>query len=152
MAFVVTEAYKESLAAITVMVYETMLGIDVAAGDGWTMEPEFTAAVHYAGAWQGAMLLSCTKRQAYLWAGRLMQLDGPVDNEEDARDGLGELANMLAGNLKPLLPPGVGLSLPLVAAGRGHRLKACGTPVTHEMSFVSQEGPFRITFLEPPKE
>jgi hypothetical protein len=28
---------------------------------------------------------------------------------EDARDSLGELCNVLAGNLKPLLPQGVGL-------------------------------------------
>jgi len=42
------------------------------------------------------------------------------------RDALGELANMLAGNLKSVLPSGVVLSMPSVIEGSDYSLRICG--------------------------
>ena len=82
---------------------------------------ELTGAVYYAGAWKGALLLECSLAQAIAWGSRLMDASAPVA-AEDARDSLGELCNVLAGNLKPLLPPGVGLSTPSVVKGADYSL------------------------------
>lgn len=83
---------------------------------------ELTAAVYYAGAWKRALLLECSLEQAMEWGSRLMELPAPVA-VKDARDGLGELCNVIAGNLKPLLPPGVGLSTPSVVRSAGYSLR-----------------------------
>lgn len=44
---------------------------------------------------------------------------GPALDDEDIADALGELANVLGGNLKALLPEGSTLSLPSVAPSAG---------------------------------
>lgn len=136
------------LAVIAELVFETMLEQQVHGIPATDVVIEYTAAVQYTGAWQGAMLLGCSRHQTYDWAGRLMMLGGPAESEDDARDGLGELANMLAGNLKPFLPAGVDLSVPMVASGAGHSLSPCGRQLTQQHDFMSPDGPFRLTLIE----
>ena len=66
----------------------------------------------------------------------------------DVRDVMGELANMVAGNLKSLLPRGVDLSMPSVIEGSDYSLHICGVGAVERMSFSSAPGDFRITLLE----
>ena len=104
------------------------------------------AAVYYAGAWKGAVLLECSLGQAMDWGSRLMQIPAPVASE-DARDSLGELCNVLAGNLKPLLPPGVGLSTPSVVKGADYTLRICGDTLCERLPFADPSGDFRVTLI-----
>jgi hypothetical protein len=141
--------FREGIALVAESVYETMLDLSVRH----TPEPcrplaaPFTGAVYYAGSWKGALLVECAKVQAMDWAGRLMSLQPPI-TLDDARDGLGELTNMIAGNLKPLLPPGVGLSLPSVVQGTDYSLRICGGNLSETLCFEDRLGPFRITLVE----
>ena len=141
--------YRQKITEITVSVFETMLHLPVcsgadAAGD---LPGEFTAAVYYAGAWQGALLLECSAEQALHWASILMSLDPPL-SLDDARDGLGELTNVVAGNLKAVLPPGIGLSIPSVVQGSDYRLRICGGNLFERLEFEDAAGPFRVTLVE----
>jgi CheY-specific phosphatase CheX len=125
-----------------------MLGVELRSSrSGATCASTFTASVFYAGAWQGALILDCTREQAMEWSARLMSLDPPI-SLDDARDGLGELTNVMAGNLKPLLPPGVGLSIPSVVQGSDYSLRLCGGNLTETLCFEDQYGTFRITLIE----
>ena len=141
--------YREGVALVAASVYETMLGLPVRQVPPWqeSMPTALTGAVYYAGTWKGALLLECAFDQAIDWAARLMTLDPPVD-PEDVRDGLGELANVIAGNLKPLLPPGVGLSLPSVVQGSDYSLRICGGNLAETLYLADPLGPFRITLVE----
>jgi chemotaxis protein CheX len=47
----------------------------------------------------------------------MLGLDGPLD-DEDVADAVGELANMIGGNIKGLMPGPSVLTLPVVASGR----------------------------------
>jgi hypothetical protein len=76
-----------------------------------------------------------------------MGLSGPVA-PDDVRDGLGELTNVIAGNLKPLLPSGVSLSIPSVVEGRDYALRLCGGNLFETLWFEDPLGPFRITLVE----
>jgi CheY-specific phosphatase CheX len=141
--------YRAGIALVVASVYENMLGLPVRQIPPW-QEPlpsPLTGAVYYAGTWQGALFLECALEQARDWAARLMALDPPVD-PEDVRDGLGELANVVAGNLKPLLPPGVGLSLPAVVQGSDFSLRTCGGNPAETLYLADPLGPFRITLVE----
>ena len=136
----------EPLEEVTQDVYASLLGIDVwlsADADAALAEP-MTAAVYYAGAWKGALVVECSKAQARGWAARLMET-GSLASEEDALDGLTELVSTIAGNLKPLLPPGVDLSTPWVVEGAGHRLRFRGKGRTARLEFEDGFGPFRVT-------
>ena len=103
-----------------------------------------TAAVYYAGAWKGALVIECSGRQASRWAEGFMPLTGPATSE-DARDGLAEIANVIAGNLKPFLPPGVSLSMPSVIEGTDHKLRLPESCHRDTVPFADEMDPFRIS-------
>ena len=134
--------------AIVQNVYQTMLETVAmpVADTGIDSESPLTAAVHYVGNWKGALILECSEQQASRWAERLLPLAPPI-SKEDVRDGLGELANVIAGNLKPLLSPGVSLSMPSVIEGADHRLRLPGTHAREEIILADESGPFRITVV-----
>ena len=106
-----------------------------------------TAAVYYAGAWRGALLLECAAGQGADWAARLMHLAPPL-SMDDVRDGVGEVANVIAGNLKALLPPGAGLSIPSVVQGADYSVRICGGNQFERVTFAAPGGLFRITLVE----
>ncbi len=56
--------------------------------------------------WNGAVLLECDRRQACRFAGRFLSMDPPETVDDVVRDVLGELANMIGGNLKCILSHG----------------------------------------------
>jgi CheY-specific phosphatase CheX len=135
----------EPLEEVTQDVYASLLGIDVwrAADTESALAELLTAAVYYAGAWKGALVVECSKAQARRWAARLMET-GSLASDEDALDGLTELVSTIAGSLKPLLPRGVDLSTPLVVEGAGHRLRLRGGR-TAKLEFEDGLGRFRVT-------
>ena len=141
--------YREGIAQVAASVYETMLNLSAreTAEPCEALQSALTGAVYYAGTWQGALLVECSREQAMDWAARLMSLEPPIALE-DVRDGLGELTNILAGNLKPLLPTGVGLSLPSVVQGSDYSLQICGGNLSETLCFEDERGPFRITLVE----
>jgi len=133
---------------VTQSVFETMLNLPVSvleAGSGIPNSP-LTGAIFYAGAWQGALLVECSEQQARAWSSRLMSIEQP--SEEDARDGLGELTNVLAGNLKPLLTPGVSISTPSVVRGSDYSFDVLRGHSMERVEFSEEHGHFRVTFAK----
>jgi chemotaxis protein CheX len=143
-----TETLRPAIATIAESVFSTMLELSIhplphaSASDVSAM----TAAVYYVGAWNGALLLECSLDQAMAWGSHLMDIPAPI-TREDARDSLGELCNVLAGNLKPMLPPGVALSAPSVVAGADYSLSLCGAALCESMRFGSADGPFQVALV-----
>ena len=141
--------YREAIAQITESVFATMVATPVEVLN--TAGPEsfgpITAAVYYAGEWRGALLLECSEEQAAAWAAHLLPLPPPLEMD-DVRDGIGELANMIAGNLKAQLPRGVGLSVPSVMLGSNYSVRICGGNLAERVVFACPGGLFRITLVE----
>jgi len=141
--------YRQPIGQVAESVFETMLGVSLkeAANGSVPAAGCLTAAVYYSGEWQGALLLECGHEQAMDWAARYLSLASEA-GLEDARDCLGELANVIAGNLKPLLPPGVALSLPSVVQGSDYSLRLCGGNLSETLALEDGIRPFRITLVE----
>ena len=144
------DAYRDDLARVVESVFQTMIDLEVAVSDApWTQSPDtITAAVHFAGDWRGAALVECDARQACQFATRFMGIALPAAIDDDVRDAMGELANMVAGNLKSVLPHGVGLSMPSVVEGSDYTLRVCGAKAVERLTFSSALGNFRITLIE----
>jgi len=142
------ESYRAGMVQVTEAVFETMLktGVTVLDEPGETPASPMTAAIFYAGQWKGALVLECSEPQARAWSSRLMDIAEPT--AEDARDGLGELTNVLAGNLKPLLPPGVGISTPSVVQGSDYSLHVFRGQWVERVAFADEQGPFRVMFAK----
>jgi chemotaxis protein CheX len=144
------DAYQSEISQIVGDVFQTMLSVDIEASPQlWTPRAgDITAAIFFAGTWRGAALLECTERQGRTWTGRLLSIPDPPVINDDVRDAMGELVNMIGGNLKSVLPPGVGLSMPSVVEGKQYSLQVCGSNMIDRQCFQSDDGFFGITLVE----
>jgi len=143
--------YREDLSRVVESVFETMLSIEVerSAAAWQPTGTMMTAAVYFAGEWMGAVLIECAREQARAFAARLMAIESEAAiPDDDIRDTMGELANMLAGSLKSVLPHGVGLSMPSVVEGADYSLRVCGGNLSERSAFSSAAGIFWVTIIE----
>jgi chemotaxis protein CheX len=141
------ETYRADISQLAESVFLTMLDLEVHPADSNSL-PEtemITGAVYYAGPWRGAVLLQCDRAQACAFAARLMRAVQPIAFDDDARDAIGELTNILGGNLKPLLPHGVALSSPSVVEGYPSALRICDKSPIIRLGFHSELGMFWLT-------
>jgi chemotaxis protein CheX len=130
----------------TMLKYQTEPATDsyVAAGD------IVNSAIFFAGSWQGAVLLECSQAQAFFFTALLMRITKPTCMDDDVRDSMGEIINMIGGNLKSVLPHGVGLSMPSVLEGADYGYRVCGSNFKERLSFRGELGPFWITLVQAP--
>jgi chemotaxis protein CheX len=144
-----TEVRRGELAQIVESVFRAMLNLEVGdCGTPWFPgENRLTSAVHLTGEWNGVVLVECDRGQACRFAGRYLSSDPPETVDDVVRDVLGELANMIGGNLKCVLTKGIRLSMPSVVDGSDYSVRVCGAEVRERLSFQCAEGPFWITVL-----
>ena len=143
------ELLPSELAQIVESVFEAMISLEVTqGGPPWFADGDrLTAAVHLTGDWNGAVLFECDRGQACRFAGRFLSMDPPETVDNVVRDVLGELANMIGGNMKCVLTRGIRLSMPSVVDGSDYSLRVCGAVVSDRIAFNSAEGPFWVTIL-----
>jgi chemotaxis protein CheX len=79
-----------------------------------------TGTVFISGSWNGLVNLTCSSVAAVRAAA--LMFDAPVEavSPADVLDAVGELVNIVGGNLKGMLPSPTGLSLPSVTDGTLH--------------------------------
>lgn len=126
-----------------------MMDVEVTTSANWVRARDtITSTVQFVGAWQGAVLVECNTAAACRFTARFMSIDLPAAIDDDVRDVVGELANMVAGNLKSLLPKGVDISMPCVVEGSDYAVRSCGAGAIEQLPFSSEVGDFRITLVE----
>jgi chemotaxis protein CheX len=81
---------------------------------GAVLSREVTASVSVTGAWRGHIVVSCSATASLKAAAALLGVDMADITPEDVTDALGELANIIGGNVKSLLPEPSALSMPVV--------------------------------------
>jgi len=115
------------------------------------LEPSVTGIVHIDGAWAGALVMQCPLDLAHRLT--VMMLDSGAPGtageppDDDVRDVIGEVANMLAGNLKALLPEPCRISLPAVAFGSDVHMTVPRTAVEAAASFECGGRALAVTLL-----
>jgi chemotaxis protein CheX len=77
-------------------------------------EGELVAWVSITGAWSGDVKIRLSPELARRLAREILQIDPDSTDDAGVRDVAGEVANMIGGNLKALLPEPCRLSLPKV--------------------------------------
>ncbi len=144
-----THVVQSEVAQIVESVFASMLRIDALECNApWFPSGErLTAAVHLAGDWNGAVLIECDRAQACRFAGRFLSEDPPATVGDMVRDVLGELANMIGGNMKCVLTRGIKLSMPVVVDGIDYSVHVCGAELQERIAFQCAEGPFWVTVL-----
>jgi chemotaxis protein CheX len=129
-------------------IWATLFDIALETGGSLDLGSESTvcSCVQIDGAWSGAVVLKCPLSLAALLTSAMFQ-SGDEPGMDEIRDALGELANMLAGNIKGLLPEPCRVSLPAVAIGSDFELGVVGTKMVRTVSFTYAGHPLLILLL-----
>ncbi len=144
---------REEVAQVAASVFASMLALELyeaphphAPAKGETL----TAAVFLTGSWEGALLLQCCPDDARRFASCFLGEPPAAEVNGEVRDVLGEIANMIAGNFKCTLRPGIRVSVPSVVSGTDYGLRLCGARLAEELELTSEAGSILLTVFEVP--
>lgn len=105
-----------------------------------------TAIISLDGEFQGAVVVHCATTLAVRLTADLFDT-GSAPEVADVQDAIGELANMIAGNIKSILPHPCSLGLPVVAFGRDYQLQVMGTETAGEVQYESEGDRLRVLLV-----
>jgi chemotaxis protein CheX len=115
------EVNEDDLAEMVGQVWESFLdpeGINPLIPTYDANQPsEVHSSVSISGSWTGHLVYACSNLAARRAAAAFLAMEPDEVSEDDMSDVLGELANIVGGNVKAMLPPGAFLSLPQVVLG-----------------------------------
>lgn len=137
-------SYDDALEQIAVSVLGTMLDIDAARGDASTFfEPNsVTSAISIRGGFDGEVRLTFSHDLALASAAAMFRVAQDQVTSEDIRDMATEVANMIGGNLKSVLPGPSSLSLPVIA----DTAQAPDVRTLECIVLAAAQGPLRVSF------
>jgi chemotaxis protein CheX len=144
----------EDLFEITQQVWESFLNPtgDPVAGqlhppNSTTRADEVSAAVAVTGAWRGHVVVSCSMAAARKIAALLLEVPLSEVSESDVADALGELANIVGGNVKGLLPGPCALSLPYLVVAASEHVRWPAATVESRLLADWHDEPIVVTVL-----
>lgn len=97
---------------VTQQVWTQFLGIPITPSPTSLGQSECAAVISIAGHWNGAIVVACNRRLARQAAATMLSLPAAEIDDECWRDTLNEVANIIGGNIKALLPGPSRLGLP----------------------------------------
>jgi CheY-specific phosphatase CheX len=111
-----TPGNLESQIAVTQQVFALMAGIDIHPSAASLPEADLflESIVDYLSICKGSIVFECSAPVAFAFTEQFMGIPIPVACDDDVKDSMGELVNMIAGNLKGLLSVDTVLSTPVV--------------------------------------
>ena len=109
---------------------------------------ELTGCIQITGAWRGALTATCGQVLGRSIAAAMLGMGIDEVSDDDVNDALGEIVNMLGGNVKALLPPPCQLSLPSVTSGSQYHLTVSQAEVVDTLHFESSGHALVLRVLE----
>lgn len=141
------------VAQIVQEVWSSMLALDVEPVeiDIDSSGPAVAGSVGVSGATDCLISMEMDEEAAKAVAGAMFGMDKTEVSDDDVADAVGELTNMVGGNIKSLLPEPSTLSLPVVAHGRIPTLKVVGGKLLLRQAFVSGDHPVFVSVWNRPQ-
>lgn len=137
---------EETLTQVTSDICCTMLGLPMyPVFDDGPAEASLLAKVHISGEWKATLEVATTPVVATLIAAQMFELDPASIQTADLYDALGEIANMVGGNVKGIVNGELDLSLPSVQTCAGPTVVMAGSTVVR---MACPDGPLTVTLWE----
>lgn len=141
---------KEIIAA-TQEVFSAMLmidvtGEDISGSDRSIIQSNMTSMIGLGGGVRGMLAIHCPAEVAKGITGAFLGMD-VEELDDDVKDAIGEIANMVAGNLKIAYASGgvnVELAIPTSVIGKSFRLSGMAGAIRHYVAFQLDSGPFWV--------
>ncbi|MGB9199518.1 MAG: chemotaxis protein CheX [Terriglobales bacterium] len=142
--------YQADVDQIVATLFLTMLATEAspAQEDPPRGQDVITSVMPFAGTWKGDLVLECHWPQARCFAQRFLQTDEIDEFSEDIPSTIAELANIIAGNLKSVLPPGVSIGTPSIIQGKDYTVRVCGGKTICHRAFATDAGGFLLRLIE----
>lgn len=144
----VTQSLVQPFIESTKSVFSMMLGGEVVVSannaNAATIAFDISGIISFSGAIEGSAVISLDKEVAFAITETLLG-SRPSEIDDDVRDMVGELANMIGGNSKERLSNSeIQLGLPTVITGKGHEVSFEPGARVQKIYFDSQWGPLAI--------
>jgi chemotaxis protein CheX len=152
-ANVTEETVRASIAEITKGVFATMVMLDVVDREPLT-EPvitfhdTITSMVGLAGSYSGILAIHCPKNLALKITSSMLGME-VTDICDDVNDAMGEIANMVGGDVKHIFSPkgsDINLSIPTVIYGSDYVLESMSSAESLVMPFDCGEERLLLSF------
>lgn len=140
---------EKEIAQFTQEIWDSILGLKVTPIDHFKpseIEKTLAGFIQITGTWNGTVSIHCPVSLARTAASIMFDVEEKKATMDDLQDALGELTNMIGGNIKSLLPEheGCHLSLPGVAITE-HQLRFPGGSMVTKVAFSCQDQYFEVT-------
>ncbi len=144
---------RDDVAQIVREVWTSMLGLEADHLDvsATFAGPTMAGSVGVSGLTDCLISMEIDAEGARKFGATMFGMDVTEVTDDDVCDAVGELTNMVGGNIKSLLPEPSTLSLPVVAFGRNPTLKVVGGKVIMQTHFVSDDHPITVTVWQRPQ-
>jgi chemotaxis protein CheX len=141
---------KHQILEISQEIWESLLGREIEPSDETgnafaDCKRTVTGFVNIGGAWEGTILLEVSDVLSKRFSADMLGISPEEVSEQDVADALGELTNMVGGNIKSLLPAPSNLSIPSVADGSDYSIWAPGTDLLAQVTLRCEGQPMLIT-------
>ena len=147
------EGVCATIVEITKGVFSTMVMLDVVAEPPLT-EPvvsfheTLTSMVGLAGIYSGILAVHCPKSLALQITSNMLGME-VTDIDDDVNDAMGEIANMIGGDIKHIFSPkgaDINLSIPTAIYGSDYMLESMSSAESLVMPFECSGDRFLLTF------
>jgi chemotaxis protein CheX len=138
---------EATLHELTETVWGTVLAMPVVRSTHASDRPEggvVASRIQISGRWEGMVGLYLSRALAQRIAGIMFDVEPGVLDPVEIQDAVGEIANVIGGNLKALLPSPCVLSLPLVDAGEDGVLDVPGGERVAALDYLCEGEPFYV--------
>lgn len=142
---------SEQLSEVTRSVWSSVLGEEPYAVTALPM-PEaslVSGCVWVAGGWDGAVIVDCSIALARRATAAMFDTPAELATADEIVDAVGEIANMIGGNVKALMPGPSSLSLPMVTSSGA---TVSGGATLHDESFCLAGDVIRVRVVAQPLE
>lgn len=116
-------------------------------GDGVTLD----GLINITGDFQATVALQVPRALASRVASAMFRLGERTPRAEDMQDAIGELTNMLGGNLKAMLPGSCQLSLPAVVEGHSYSIRVPSSHMLTRVAFACDGERAMVSLLSVPR-
>ena len=144
-------ASDEQIAGITQDVWSSFVGTVIGSADeevALDAVDVTVGCVAVTGDWKGCVLLACPKQLARTAASAMFDLPAEQLTGDEIADALDELTNMVAGNIKSLLPGPSRLSIPVVMVGASSTVRMPSAVLVNTVSLACEGLPLTVSIWQ----
>ncbi len=142
---------EEEILEITEATWTSMFELDIRHTPGQPFsskgEAVFIGQVNISGAWEGQVIIYGTSTLARIAASKIFAISMESVQEQDQIDAMYEISNIIAGNIKSLLPEPCKLSIPQVEleTDSESEMEILGNNRVSAVEFESEGQPMSVT-------